>query len=270
MHRRYNRRWGCLEQPDLYDGSYSLSNPQSFNRYAYVQNDPVNFVDPSGLDPDDPPDPWDPSDIIRIFTRDSRPGGSLGGGAFGIDMPLAEVGVEGGGGGGGIHEGGHTPQDTSQQNPYPGCITANWFVNTPQVKAVFDDYWRRTQSSGKENGGWFFFEPKTNTLIGKSASEGEKSWMPNEQREFDAQMSQFRQSGQSVILMFDFHTHPAGSGPSGGDMGNINNVSKRMASIGAQGGGHAPIGIIIHGPGKITLYDRNGLVNKFNRLNECL
>ncbi|HUS11144.1 MAG TPA: hypothetical protein VMZ30_11825, partial [Pyrinomonadaceae bacterium] len=24
-------------------------NPQSFNRYAYVQNDPVNFVDPSGL-----------------------------------------------------------------------------------------------------------------------------------------------------------------------------------------------------------------------------
>ena len=28
----------------------SEANPQSFNRYAYVQNDPVNFVDPSGLD----------------------------------------------------------------------------------------------------------------------------------------------------------------------------------------------------------------------------
>jgi hypothetical protein len=26
-----------------------MSDPQSFNRYAYVQNDPVNFVDPSGL-----------------------------------------------------------------------------------------------------------------------------------------------------------------------------------------------------------------------------
>jgi hypothetical protein len=25
------------------------ADPQSFNRYAYVQNDPVNFVDPSGL-----------------------------------------------------------------------------------------------------------------------------------------------------------------------------------------------------------------------------
>ena len=27
-----------------------MTNPQSFNRYSYVQNDPVNFVDPLGLD----------------------------------------------------------------------------------------------------------------------------------------------------------------------------------------------------------------------------
>lgn len=27
----------------------SLGDPQSFNRYAYVTNDPLNFVDPSGL-----------------------------------------------------------------------------------------------------------------------------------------------------------------------------------------------------------------------------
>jgi len=49
MHRRYNRRWSKFDQPDPYDGSYNLTDPQSFNRYSYVQNDPVNFVDLSGL-----------------------------------------------------------------------------------------------------------------------------------------------------------------------------------------------------------------------------
>ena len=50
MFRRYNRWQSRFDQPDPYAGSYSLTNPQSFNRYAYVQGDPVNFVDPTGLD----------------------------------------------------------------------------------------------------------------------------------------------------------------------------------------------------------------------------
>jgi RHS repeat-associated protein len=50
MFRRYEGRWQRFAQPDPFDGSYDLSDPQSFNRYAYVQNDPVNFVDPSGLE----------------------------------------------------------------------------------------------------------------------------------------------------------------------------------------------------------------------------
>lgn len=49
MMRRYASYWSRFSQPDPYDGSYSLADPQSFNRYAYVHNDPVNFVDPSGL-----------------------------------------------------------------------------------------------------------------------------------------------------------------------------------------------------------------------------
>jgi len=49
MFRRYNRWWSRFDQPDPFEGSYSLINPQSFNRYAYVNNDPVNFVDPTGL-----------------------------------------------------------------------------------------------------------------------------------------------------------------------------------------------------------------------------
>jgi RHS repeat-associated protein len=52
MHRRYNRWHSRFDQPDPYGGSYDITNPQSFNRYSYVQNDPVNFVDPRGLCPD--------------------------------------------------------------------------------------------------------------------------------------------------------------------------------------------------------------------------
>ncbi len=35
--------------PDPYLGSMELGDPQSFNRYGYVGNDPINFIDPSGL-----------------------------------------------------------------------------------------------------------------------------------------------------------------------------------------------------------------------------
>jgi RHS repeat-associated protein len=52
MFRRYNRWHSRFDQPDPYDGSYESTDPQSFNRYAYVKNDPVNFVDPLGLDKD--------------------------------------------------------------------------------------------------------------------------------------------------------------------------------------------------------------------------
>jgi RHS repeat-associated protein len=49
MFRRYAPKQDRFAQPDPYDGSYSLANPQSLNRYAYTENDPVNFVDPLGL-----------------------------------------------------------------------------------------------------------------------------------------------------------------------------------------------------------------------------
>jgi RHS repeat-associated protein len=42
----FSGRW---TSPDPYNGSMATTNPQSFNRFAHVQNDPVNFVDPSGL-----------------------------------------------------------------------------------------------------------------------------------------------------------------------------------------------------------------------------
>jgi hypothetical protein len=34
--------------PDPYAGSYDMNNPQSFNRYSYVLNNPMTLTDPSG------------------------------------------------------------------------------------------------------------------------------------------------------------------------------------------------------------------------------
>lgn len=74
----------------------SIGSPQSFNRYAYVGNDPVNFVDPSGLT-------WmcvkgdngekfcfDSDDAVQIYANyhDNLPGGGVGQGTALIRQPL--------------------------------------------------------------------------------------------------------------------------------------------------------------------------------------
>ncbi|MBA2335854.1 MAG: RHS repeat protein, partial [Blastocatellia bacterium] len=47
--RKNENRAGRWTSPDPYKGSMELGNPQSFNRYSYVVNNPTNYVDPSGL-----------------------------------------------------------------------------------------------------------------------------------------------------------------------------------------------------------------------------
>jgi len=47
--RQYSSAQGRWFSPDPYSGSYDVSNPQSMNRYAYVANNPVSYVDPQGL-----------------------------------------------------------------------------------------------------------------------------------------------------------------------------------------------------------------------------
>jgi RHS repeat-associated protein len=48
--RQYNSTQGRWLSPDPYDGSYDYSNPQSFNRYSYVLNNPLSNIDPSGME----------------------------------------------------------------------------------------------------------------------------------------------------------------------------------------------------------------------------
>jgi RHS repeat-associated protein len=115
--RKYENRAGRWTSADPYLGSMNMANPQSFNRYAYVQNDPLNFVDPSGLDHNI--DHWvpGPGDIITINApgRFWNGGGSVLGDdpSFLIVDPPTDAPTGGDGGGG--------PQDpVPQPAPDPG------------------------------------------------------------------------------------------------------------------------------------------------------
>jgi RHS repeat-associated protein len=56
MNRYYSSGSGRFMSPDPYTNSAGPANPQSWNRYGYAGNDPVNRIDPMGLNvcsPDD-------------------------------------------------------------------------------------------------------------------------------------------------------------------------------------------------------------------------
>ena len=82
MFRRYNPVHGRWMSPDPAGlGAVDLSNPQSLNRYAYVLNNPTNWIDPLGLLPmcwvvgppedrreeciDAPPPPFEPHEPTK-------------------------------------------------------------------------------------------------------------------------------------------------------------------------------------------------------------
>jgi RHS repeat-associated protein len=93
--RYYNYNFGRFWSPDPGGiKTADAANPQSWNRYAYVVADPVNFRDPTGLD-DEAPDGGCDSD------EDCDPNGDGTG--------------DGGGGGGGGGSGAPTPPDPTPQ-----------------------------------------------------------------------------------------------------------------------------------------------------------
>lgn len=47
--RMYQNRHGRFTAPDPLLASADGTNPQTFNRYSYTGNNPINYIDPSGL-----------------------------------------------------------------------------------------------------------------------------------------------------------------------------------------------------------------------------
>jgi len=52
--RYYSNAYGRFMTPDPYTNSGRLTDPQSWNRYAYTRGDPVNRYDPAGMDDSTP------------------------------------------------------------------------------------------------------------------------------------------------------------------------------------------------------------------------
>ncbi len=110
--RHYISRLGRFSSPDPFGGS--VANPQSLNRYTYVLNNPVSFIDPAGLfckwedhTRDDEPENGGASKAECLeqggeWVDTSGPGGCDGpcggGGGSGTGDPCALPGSCGGGG----------------------------------------------------------------------------------------------------------------------------------------------------------------------------
>ncbi|MCI0563186.1 MAG: RHS repeat-associated core domain-containing protein, partial [Nitrososphaera sp.] len=116
--RMLHFRCGRFMQPDpLGAAATDAANPQSLNRYSYVGNDPVNFVDPSGL-------LLESEDTIRIETWERGLWDIwflwhyyFGWGSGSYYQPM----VDGGDGGGGRVVGGGEVEKEKDPYAFVGC-----------------------------------------------------------------------------------------------------------------------------------------------------
>lgn len=83
VNRQYASRLGRFTRPDPVSGS--IANPQSFNRYVYTLNDPLNHTDPLGLNASDCPSEFSSCASVDVLIP-------------GIGVRQVTVGFSGGGG----------------------------------------------------------------------------------------------------------------------------------------------------------------------------
>ena len=97
--REYSNMAGRWFSPDPYQGSYDPTNPQSFNRYAYVLNSPLSFIDPAGLGPGDCFLSGLSGNTCSVTVSGNPPGGPGGPSDGSVGIPLIFKGGQHGQGG---------------------------------------------------------------------------------------------------------------------------------------------------------------------------
>lgn len=129
--RQYDNTQGRWMHPDPAGlAAVDITNPQTWNRYAYVTNNPVSYVDPLGLDVDADGCNWD--DDTNTLTCPTGGGGG-GGWETCVDCVIGGGGGapgDGGGGGGLAGGGGGRPKNCTPGTK--GCYN----VPTAQQQCV--------------------------------------------------------------------------------------------------------------------------------------
>ncbi len=81
---------GRFHSPDPGNAGAALGDPQTWNAYAYVANNPLSYTDPSGMS----------IDATAIGAATGGPVGAIVGAAIDVGIVLADIFGFGGGGGG--------------------------------------------------------------------------------------------------------------------------------------------------------------------------
>jgi len=209
LHRMYDSSLGRWLTPDRHRGD--LFNPQSWNRYGYVMNNPTSFADPLGLTAKCPVTEF----VMRsghTTDADCGPGGGVGGGGVSIDgggdIPSGLDGLLGGGFG--------SLGGSESTVPCPGnvCEALNEWGQIVQFTAFADggqgyypvwgpggiyDSVQQAEIASSEWGTWYL--EQTGNEIGGSVGCGS---------EFCSSTIQGGQSGWSFMADLFFRDLPSG------------------------------------------------------------
>ncbi len=203
INRTYNSGQSRFTQVDpIGMAAAEIGNPQSFNMYAYVENNPIDFVDPRGLDEEEP------FLIIEEWTHRITGGGSRGsGGGASRDNDNGRSRSIGRGGGGSSSKG------EPKKKILIECALFYVFLERKGVRDALEGAWDRSnfsddkeerQKKSLEQGGILELDKHDNLIKDHKYNNnpllGDKSW------ELPGMRFHVKTVGAKFYVLY--HTHP--------------------------------------------------------------